>query len=192
MNWLGLGFDAPHADDSELVRRLRTGDEACWRELYSRHMGRLYRYALKMTGDEAAARDITQETFVAFLEQSGRYDAARAPLGAWLLGIARNRVRKALAATVEWEPADAAPEPEADGCNALEAMTRAEDLAAVRAAVAALPEAFREVVVLIEFEEMTYEETAAALGAPVGTVRSRLHRARALLQQSLAGRKVTQ
>ncbi|MCC7235069.1 MAG: sigma-70 family RNA polymerase sigma factor [Bryobacterales bacterium] len=190
MNWFGLLFDARRAGDAELVRRLRAGDEACWRELYRRHHARLYRYALRMTGTEAAAGDITQETFVAFLELADRYDAARAPLGAWLLGIARNRVRKALASSAVWEPADEAGEPAARERDPLEAMTQAERLAAVRAAVAALPEAYREVVVLIEFEEMTYEETAAALGAPVGTVRSRLHRARALLQQSLAGRSV--
>lgn len=185
MNWFRPSFDPVAATDSELVARLRSGDEACWRELYRRHQDRLYRYALRMTGSAATAGDITQETFVAFLEQAHRYDPAQAPLGAWLLGIARNRVRKSFSAAA-WEPLDDAPPPEAPGQDPLTLLTRAEQLAAVRIAVDALPPAFREVVVLIEWEEMSYEETAAVLGIPPGTVRSRLHRARALLQQSLA------
>jgi RNA polymerase sigma-70 factor (ECF subfamily) len=190
MNWFRPSFDPSTASDSELAARLRTGDEAAWRELYRRHQGRLYRFALRMSGSRATADEITQETFVAFLEQSGRYDAARAPLAAWLLGIARNRLRKALAAAEEWGPIDETPAPAVEH-DPLAALTHAERLAAVRAAVDALPPAFREVVVLVEFEEMSYEETATALGIPTGTVRSRLFRARALLVQSLASQKRT-
>ncbi|MBN8729265.1 MAG: sigma-70 family RNA polymerase sigma factor [Acidobacteria bacterium] len=190
MNWFRPSFDPLSAADCELVVRLRSGDEACWRELYRRHQDRLYRYALRMTGSAATASDITQETFVAFLEQAHRYDPAQAPLGAWLLGIARNRVRKSFTATAAWEPLEDAPPPEAPGHDPLTSLTHAEQLAAVRVAVDALPPAFREVVVLIEFEEMSYEETAAVLGVPAGTVRSRLHRARALLQQSLSAQGV--
>jgi len=188
MNWLRPAFDAA-STDSELVARLRMGDEASWRELYRRHQGRLYRYALRMTGSTATAEEITQETFVAFLEQSERYDAAQAPLAAWLLGIARNRVRKAYSASAPWEPLDDSPLPDL-GHDPLAALTHAERLAAVRTAVDTLPPAFREVVVLVEFEEMSYEDAAAALGVPVGTVRSRLHRARGLLMHSLAAQKV--
>jgi RNA polymerase sigma-70 factor (ECF subfamily) len=174
-----------------LVAQLRAGDEASWRELYRRHQGRLYRYALRMSGSTATAEEITQETFVAFLEQSERYDAAQSPLAAWLLGIARNRVRKAYAAAEPWDPIDDSPIPTPEH-DPLAALTHAERLAAVRAAVQALPPAFREVVVLIEFEELSYEDTAAALGIPMGTVRSRLHRARALLMDALASQKVVQ
>lgn len=189
MNWFRPSFDPVAASDAELVARLRSGDEGCWRELYRRQQDRIYRYALRMTGSSAAASDITQETFVAFLEQAHRYDPAQAPLGAWLLGIARNRVRKSFGAAV-WEPLEEAPPVEAPGHDALASLTHAEQLAAVRGAVDALPPAFREVVVLIELEEMSYEETSTVLGIPSGTVRSRLHRARALLQHALRGQGV--
>ncbi len=191
MSWFRPAFDTAAATDSELVSRLRAGDEASWRELYSRHQGRLYRYALRMSGSAATAEEITQETFVAFLEQSERYDAAQSPLAAWLLGIARNRLRKAYAATAPWDPIDDSPIP-APEHDPLAALTHAERLASVRAAVQALPPSFREVVLLIEFEELSYEDTAAALGIPMGTVRSRLHRARALLMHALAAQKVIQ
>jgi RNA polymerase sigma-70 factor (ECF subfamily) len=191
MNWFRPSFDAAAATDSELVVRLRAGDEASWSELYRRHQGRLYRYALRMSGSTATAEEITQETFVAFLEQSERYDAAQSPLAAWLLGIARNRLRKAYAITAPWDPIDDSPIPTLEH-DPLAALTHAERLASIRAAVQALPPAFREVVVLIEFEELSYEDTAAALGIPMGTVRSRLHRARALLMQALVTQKVVQ
>jgi len=191
MSWFRPAFDPATASDSELVERLRSGDEASWRELYRRHQGRLYRYALRMSGSTATAEEITQETFVAFLEQSDRYDAGQGPLAAWLIGIARNRLRKVLAKDAPWDPIDDTPvaAPEHDP---LAALTHAERLAAVRAAVQALPSAFREVVLLIEFEELSYEAAASAMGVPVGTVRSRLYRARALLMQALAAQKVVQ
>ncbi|MEP7367069.1 MAG: sigma-70 family RNA polymerase sigma factor [Acidobacteriota bacterium] len=191
MNWFRTAFDPATASDLELAERLRSGDEACWHELYRRHQGRLYRYALRMSGSTATADEITQETFVTFLEQSGRYDAAQSPLAAWLLGIARNRLRKAYASTEPWDPIDDSPIP-APEHDPLAALTHAERLASVRAAVQALPPAFREVVLLIEFEELSYEATAVVIGVPMGTVRSRLHRARGLLMQALAAQRVVQ
>ncbi len=191
MSWFRPAFDPATASDSELVERLRSGDEASWRELYRRHQGRLYRYALRMSGSTATAEEITQETFVAFLEQSERYDAGQGPLAAWLIGIARNRLRKAMAQGAPWEPIDDTPVP-APEHDPLAALTHAERLAAVRAAVQALPPSFREVVLLIEFEELSYEAAASAMGVPVGTVRSRLYRARALLMQALAAQRVVQ
>ena len=191
MRWFRPSFDPATASDPELVEHLRSGDDASWRELYRRHQGRVYRYALRMSGSTATAEEITQETFVAFLEQSERYDARQSPLAAWLLGIARNRLRKAYAASEPWDPIDEAPIPAPDH-DPLATLTHAERLASVRAAVQALPPAFREVVVLIEFEELSYESASEALGIPMGTVRSRLHRARALLVQALATQKVVQ
>ena len=185
MNWFRRRGEADGKPDAELVEGIRRGEESCWREIYRRHHGPVYRYALRMSGSAETAEDAVQEAFLTLLERPERYDAALGPLGGWLLGVARKKVLKSGAPTVELEGGDAA----AEGESALDAMTREEAREAVREAVAALPEVYREVVLLIEFEEMAYEDAACALGVPVGTVRSRLHRARAMLAASLARRR---
>ena len=163
MNWFRPSFDPLSATDSELVVRLRSGDEACWRELYRRHQDRLYRYALRMTGSAATASDITQETFVAFLEQAHRYDPAQAPLGAWLLGIARNRVRKSFTAAA-WEPLDDAPPPIDPSPDAEDRASRAQVRGRLRRAVLALPEPLRVAVTARYWAGLTSPEIPRLAG----------------------------
>jgi RNA polymerase sigma-70 factor (ECF subfamily) len=185
MSWFGRRRECGAKTDAELVEGIRRGDEACWREIYRRHHGPVYRYALYMSGSAEAAEDAVQEAYLTLLERPCRYDAALGSLGGWLLGIARKKVLKsAMAQGPDFEEFDRA----AEGETALDALTREETRGAVREAVRALPEAYREVVALVEFEEMSYEEAAQALGVPLGTVRSRLSRARAMLAAEL-GRK---
>jgi len=185
MSWFGRREDVQGKSDAELMEGVRRRSEACWKEIFRRHHGPVYRYALRMSGSAEAAADAVQDAFLLLVEQPGRFDPSLGSLGGWLVGVARKRVLKYPPAAGEAGPADVALE----GDSALEALTREEAREAVREAVNALPEAYREVVLLVEFEEMAYEDAAVALEVPVGTVRSRLHRARALLAAALAGKR---
>ena len=145
-----------------------------------------------MTGQPWAAEEIVQDVFMTLVREPGKYDPSRGPLGAFLYGIARNRVMKHL----ERQPREFSlevknNEGEAKVLDVADERTPAqwaemrERRERVRSAVLSLPPEFRETVVLCELEEMSYEEAAQALECPIGTVRSRLHRGRALLLAKL-------
>lgn len=127
---------------------------------------------------------------MAIIRGSERFDPAKGTFAAYLFGIARHMVSRRLASE-DWpegsEPLDerGSDRFESNGASPLDRLTAEETADAVRAAVGALPLVFREVVILCELQEMDYAETATILGCPVGTVRSRLHRARALLTVKL-------
>ena len=167
--------------DGELLRRSAAGEEAAFTALYRRFHGSIYRFALHMSGSRPTAEEVTQEVFLALIRAGGDVDAGR-PLVGWLLGVARNHVLKRRQGDLRYRSlaVEGAPEPVADS-DQLEELTRHEALNKLRRAVLALPPRYREVVVLCELEEMSYEEAARVLGCATGTVRSRLHRARALL-----------
>ena len=185
--------------DDRLLRRVLAGDEDAFAELYRRKHPAIYRFALHMSGNPALAEDVTQEVFMALIRGPGRFDPARGSLGAFLFGIARNHLRKRweqerrlvpiaqdsdelddfMAFAVSGNGHGSAPSSTFDDLDALDTVGR------VRRAISTLPENYREVVVLCELEEMSYEEAAEALSCPVGTVRSRLHRARTMLLDKL-------
>ena len=157
--------------------------------LYRKHGGLVYRFSLQMSRDAAVAEEITQEVFLALLTQIHRFDAGRGALSTWLCGIARRQVWKQLersgaAGSLGDESAD---ELECREDGPAEILMRSEAVAAVRAGMDELPAALREVVILCALEEMSYEEAAQVLAVPVGTVRSRLHRAKARLAVYLRG-----
>jgi RNA polymerase sigma-70 factor (ECF subfamily) len=176
-------------DDVELLERARRGDENAFSRLFARHQGAIYRYAAHMCGRDASD-DVVQETFLALLRQTGRYDASRGTVVAYLFGIARHCVSKRLTARRDAALDDAFDESIGQERplppTVLDDLSRAEAIEAVRAAVQALPPVFREAVVLCELEEMDYADAAEVMHCPIGTVRSRLHRARALLTSTLA------
>jgi RNA polymerase sigma-70 factor, ECF subfamily len=178
--------------DDVLLRRAAKGDEDAFTCVYRRHQASLYRFALRMTGSAWGAEEIVQDVFMTLVREPKKYDPARGALGAFLFGIARNRVMKYL----ERIPREVSL-PEQDNGEArvndgtvttftpaqwLERQQRTDQ---VRAAVLELPAEFREAVVLCELEELSYEEAAQAAGCPIGTIRSRLHRGRALLLAKL-------
>lgn len=172
-------------DDAALLRRSLAGSAEAFTILYRRRQGQVYRFALHMSGSGAIAEEVTQETFLALLREGRGFDAGRGSLAAYLAGIARNLVLRAQAKGRFEEPDDALDGRMAGWSDALGDLLRRESIEAVRSAVLQLPAQYREAVVLCDLEEMSYEEAAAALGCPVGTVRSRLNRGRRLLANRL-------
>jgi len=169
--------------DEKLLARMLEGDGEAFTTLYRRRQGPVYRFALHMTGSVAMAEDVTQEVFLALIEKGRRFDGSRGPLLSFLYGIARNRVLRRIERD---PPAEPASEEYAGNEDLLDDLTRRETVEQVRRAVLSLPAAYREAVVLCDLENASYEDAAAALECPVGTVRSRLSRGRALLAQKLA------
>ena len=178
--------------DDLLLRRAAKGDEEAFALLYRRHQGGLYRFALRMTGSAWGAEEIVQDVFMTLIRAPKKYDPARGSVGGLLFGIARNRVMKHL----ERIPREVSlEEKNEDGTgtgivlkdNFTPAVwtEKRERVRQVRAAVLDLPAEFREAVVMCELEEMSYEEAAQMTGCPIGTIRSRLHRGRALLLAKL-------
>ncbi len=172
--------------DEILMTRLLAGCEESFTALYRRHQGRIFRFALEMSGSEASAEEVTQEVFLAVLNGNCSYDSTKGRLSSFLMGVARNQVLRLLKRDGRYRPMAEGDEDIAIGRAAPADHVRQETVEAVRRAVLSLPESYREVVAMCDLEEMDYAEAAAALDCPVGTVRSRLHRGRALLAEKLA------
>jgi RNA polymerase sigma-70 factor (ECF subfamily) len=177
--------------DNELLRQMLAGDEEALAQLYRRRQPVVFRFAMQMSGSKAIAEDVTQEVFL-FLMREGRvFDPERGALSAFLLGVARNHVLRRLRVEHLLSPLADDNDDEGAGFQVatewcpLEDLTRAETIENVRKAVLSLPPKYREVVVLCELQDVSYGETAEILGCAIGTVRSRLHRARALLLTKL-------
>lgn len=177
--------------DSELLRSMLAGDEDALAALYRRRHASIYRFALQMSGSPALAEDVTQEVFMVLLRDGRSYDSTRGPLNWFLLGIARNLTRQRLGREYFYAPLESE---ESDRLSAnqlqstsdpLDELSRNQTIEAIRAAVLSLPPRYREVVVLCELQELSYVEAAGILNCAIGTVRSRLHRARALLIEKL-------
>jgi RNA polymerase sigma-70 factor (ECF subfamily) len=177
--------------DNELVRLMLAGDEDALAQLYRRRQAAVYRFALQMSGSQPIAEDVTQEVFLFLMHEGQVFDPERGALSAFLLGVARNYVLRRLRVDHLLSPLDDDGEEDGAGFQAstdlcpLDDLTRAETIESVRKAVLSLPPKYREVVVLCELQEVSYVETAEILGCAIGTVRSRLHRARALLLTKL-------
>jgi RNA polymerase sigma-70 factor, ECF subfamily len=196
--------------DGLLLGRMIAGDEEAFTLLYRRRHPAIYRFALHMSGNVALAEDVTQEVFMTLIRDAKRFDPARGTLGGFLFGIARNHLRRrweqerhSLPLPDDADELDSLLSSSARvGGNGLpngngngngrgpfllsrDEYTSLETVGRVRQAISTLPENYREVVILCELEEMSYEDAASALDCPVGTVRSRLHRARALLVEKL-------
>ena len=178
--------------DDVLLKRSAKGDEEAFTQLYRRHQAQLYRFALRMTGHAWAAEEVVQDVFMTLVREPKKFDPKRGTLGAFLYGVTRNRVMKhlerlprELSMEVRGDEGEAKSLQIADPRTPAHWAELRERREQVRAAVLSLPPEFRETVVLCELEEMSYEEAAQVLECPVGTVRSRLHRGRALLLAKL-------
>lgn len=179
--------------DEDLLRLMMAGDEDAFTSLYRRRQGGIFRFALQMSGSKHLAEDVTQEVFMALIRDGARYDVERGSLAAFLYGVARNHVLRRIERDRLLVPLS--DNGDSDDSVMVESLmtegdplsdlTRNEKIEAVRGAVLALPAHYREVVVLCDLHEMSYAAAAEVIGCAIGTVRSRLHRARALLVEKL-------
>jgi RNA polymerase sigma-70 factor (ECF subfamily) len=168
--------------DTELHQAALKGSGEAMAMLYRRHGGLVYRFTLRMSRDEAIAEEVTQEVFLALLRRLDRFDAEKAALATWLCGIARRQLWKHLE-RFNYSGAEEADAPETESLDdsPVTWLIRREAVAAVRQGLEELALPLREVIVLCELEEMSYEQAALVLEIPIGTIRSRLHRAKARL-----------
>jgi RNA polymerase sigma-70 factor (ECF subfamily) len=181
-----------HDQDDELLKRSAKGDEEAFTILYRRHADVLYRFAFRMTGSSWGAEEIVQDVFMTLVREPGKYDVERGTLPAFLFGITRNKIMKYNERLPrEISLVERQEDGNGGGLTLRDSFTPAmwaeqrERLEKVRAAVMELPIEFRETVVLCELEEMSYDQAARMLDCPIGTIRSRLHRGRALLLAKL-------
>jgi RNA polymerase sigma-70 factor, ECF subfamily len=201
--------------DVELLRRLKAGDEDAFLEFYHRHQGGLFRYAVHMSGSPQAAADVVQETFLTLIRQVAKYDKEKGAPAAFLFGIARNQVRKLHEKEGRYVPlsdemgsglsadggghsghsngnghfpgsaAALSPAMTGQAESIQDGMERVEIAELLREAILTLPDHYREPVTLCDLEGKSYSEAAVLLDCPVGTVRSRLNRARSMLLDKL-------
>lgn len=175
--------------DGDLIAAAAAGDRDAFAALYQRHHLGVYRFARTMTGSTAAAEDVTQEVFLAFMQGLDRFDEDRGSLSTYLFGVARNVSRHRLRKDIRLvghnnEGEGELQDPDDDPAQV---AIRLESAARVRRYIGGLSSRYREVLILCDLEELSYEDAAKVLGTPVGTIRSRLHRARQMLAERLMG-----
>ena len=175
------------SDDSERMARLAAGDTGALRELYEKHGRALLRFSSAMCRSRQAAEDLVHDTFVALLRGPHLFDPEQGTAFNYLCGVLRHRVsrhfrqQKRWVALVDDDSGVAAHEP-----GPADEIARSEVSAVFRQAMLELPLQHREIIALCDLEELPYQTVAGILDCPIGTVRSRLHRARALLTLRLA------
>jgi RNA polymerase sigma-70 factor (ECF subfamily) len=176
--------------DARLVARLRSGEEDAFRELVETYEGRILAVVSRVAGRAADPEDLAQETFLKAFRSLDAFEGASA-LYTWLYRIAVNTARDGVASRLR-RPAvslDALPHGVADPVGPdpgpLDRLQREELRRRVRAAIDRLPEPFRTTLVLREVEGHSYEQVATVLGVSIGTVESRLFRARCKLRALL-------
>ena len=184
------------SDDARTIRQCLAGDEQAYRELVGQYQRRVYALALRMVRQAEDAEDITQETFVRMFRALDRYDLER-PFSTWLFTIASRlcidhiRRRRTAPVALYYRDSESGEEREIEvqdaGVRPDEAAQREQEERKVQGLIDALPPHYRVVVVLRHQQELSYEEIAEVLGMPLGTVKARIHRARALLARRLGG-----
>lgn len=171
-----------NGEDADCVARIVAGDGAALRPIYERHGRALLRFAAAMCGSRQCAEDLVHDTFVELMREPGNFDPARGSLFAYLCGVLRHRISHHHRQQRRWLPlADEDATCHHDGTGPADEIARSELTAAFRRVMLELPLPHREVIALCDLEELPYTTVASILDCPVGTVRSRLHRARALL-----------
>jgi RNA polymerase sigma-70 factor, ECF subfamily len=189
-----------HLSDEELLQLMLAGDGDAFEALYDRRHGGVYRFALRMSGSAELAEDVTHDVFIALMSDGHQFDPARGNVVGYLLGIARHRTLKRLRRERSFVSISDGAEEGEDAPMSLDKrlvaagdpfadLTRSETVDLVRQAILALPEHYREVVALCSLGEMSYEQAASVIGCPVGTIRSRLSRAREILVKKLSAVK---
>jgi RNA polymerase sigma-70 factor (ECF subfamily) len=170
--------------DEDLIAAVTAGSMEAFAELYRRRRPDVYRFALHMTGSPSAAEDVAQDVFLAVMREAARYTPGRSGVVPWLLGIARNHALRRITERRHEPLPEPGREPGA-AADPAEGIAREQSLATLRAALVGLPVVYREAVALCDLQELSYQEAAEAAGCAIGTIRSRLHRGRALLAEAL-------
>ncbi|MFI6520935.1 RNA polymerase sigma factor [Spirillospora sp. NPDC050679] len=175
--------------DADLWDRARDGDERAFGELFNRHSRTVYNYCFRRTADWSAAEDLTAMVFMETWRRRSHVRLSQDSLLPWLYGVATNALhnhrrslRRHRAALARVRSRPATPNDAATAASRLEAE---REMREVLDSVKKLPRGDQEVLALCVWEGLGYAEAAAALGVPVGTVRSRLARARKRLKQHI-------
>ncbi len=178
--------------DEQLLGQIQDGNENAFVALFRRRNAGVYRFAFTICGRKDWAEEIVQEVFVALMNSSQALNPDKGSVQSWLYSVARNQARKRLekesryvALNQEDEQGFEFAESLGTQENVLDALTHQERLEALDEAIAALPSPFREVLVLCDLEEAPYDVAATLLACPIGTIRSRLSRARGMLAVKL-------
>lgn len=175
--------------DSSLLTQMRDGDVAAFQRLYQRHQGPIYRYALMRCSQSALAADVVQDVFMGLLSKSYRYDAGLGSLQNFLFGVARNLLLKQDQAERRRQSLPGYSDEDGEEVLMSESTEPADIIfhqqmtEHVRQAVAVLRPHYRDVIILYELQELSYAEIAVICDIDIGTVRSRLSRARAAILQ---------
>ncbi len=173
-----------NGDDTEYMARLAAGDANALRPLYEKHGRALLRFSAAMCRSRQVAEDLVHDTFVALLREPFSFDPTLGTVYGYLCGVLRHRVSRHFRQQKRWVALDTEDEstaPQAPAHNPADEIARSEETAAFRRAMLDLPLQHREIIALCDLEELPYATVATILQVPIGTVRSRLHRARALL-----------
>ena len=181
--------------DEEVVAQVRAGNAALFEILMRRHNQRVYRAARAILGNDTEAEDVMQEAYVRAFTHLDQFEN-RAKFSTWLTRIAVHEALARVSKSKRWESLDSEPdadvrvrpEPMSNDRNPEEQMFGAQMKTLLETSLDALPGKYRTVFVLREIEEMSTAETAEALGISEETVKTRLHRARAMLQTDLYSR----
>ncbi|MCE6994676.1 RNA polymerase sigma factor [Saccharothrix sp. S26] len=177
--------------DAEIIDRSRHQPDA-FAAIFDRHAPHIWRYLARRLGAQVAD-DLVADTFLTAFDKRQRYDRARPDARPWLYGIATNLVarhRRQEARRYRTTPADTSELDHADRVAA--EVTARATRSLLTGALGGLSPEDRDVLLLVAWEQLSYEEVAAALAIPVGTVRSRLHRARRKVREALGGQNPTE
>ena len=170
------------------IEGLRRGEEEAYVTVVEQLLGPVYRFLLRLCPETGTAEDLTQETFLAVWKGVGSF-GGRSKFTTWVFGIAyhqylRHRDRRSVE-TVPWEGEEATPQPDPEAM-----LLQAEARARVQAAIASLPDPYREAFCLVQVAGFNYREAARTLGIPLGTVKSRMNAAYTSLRERLEEKEV--
>ena len=192
---MGIG-DVTGNEDADLVRRCLSGDQRACRDLVRRYERPVYSVLMRVVRRSEDAEDLVQETFVKVFKALDRYDPER-PFAAWIFTIASRlaidhfRRRRIQTVSLSYSDPGSSEERTMDvedtGLKPDEITSNAEEELQTSAIIDSLPEHYRIVVLLRHQQDLSYEEIAQALNLPLGTVKARIHRARALLKDRIQG-----
>ncbi|RPJ87450.1 MAG: RNA polymerase sigma factor [Acidobacteria bacterium] len=173
--------------EAELLGLARQGKEEAFLTLYERHRDCVFRFAYRMLGSVQLAEDVTHDCFLSLIQKPGLFDPSRSSLQTYLCAAARNLAYRRMRKMERETTVEIMPEVEADTqAGPLNQVLTTELAETVKRAVAALPPLQREAVILFEFEDLSLADIAAVAETDVGTIKSRLHRARERLRRLLA------